>query len=121
MTPMQRPDRRPAAGVRPAALVAVALALGGCTPDKPAALATCERETMRFYSGSAGDDFTVACMEAKGYRFDVLPEDCDSKTRMARQPACYVPVGWLAAFLDRLGRPSNASSTAQSKAGAKAD
>src|SRR3954469_9968813 len=94
----------PGITVNSAVLLAAVLGLAGCTPEKSADLATCEKETLRFFSGSAGDEFTIACMDAKGYRFEVLPADCDGKSRMARQPACYVPSGWLAEFFDGLGR-----------------
>jgi hypothetical protein len=57
----------------------------------------------------------IACMDAKGYRFEVLPADCDGKSRMARQPACYVPSGWLAGFFDGLGRPSKPKADVQTK------
>jgi hypothetical protein len=116
----RRQQRFPAAvslGVvaRAAALIAVTAGLSSCTPDKSADLATCEKETLRFFSGSAGDEFTIACMDAKGYRFEVLPSDCDGKSRMARQPACYVPNGWLAGFFDGLGRPSKSKADAQTR------
>ena len=109
---MQYPNPTVARAIGSAALCAALLTVAGCTPDKPTAIAMCENETMRFYSGLGGDDFMIACMEAKGYRFEVLPEDCDSRTRMVRQPSCYVPIGWLAAFLDGIGRPANPKPTA---------
>ncbi len=89
-----------------------AVQLAGCSRSKTADLAACERETMRFYSDSGGDDFMIACMDARGYRFDVEPADCDGKSRMARQPACYVQEGWLAEFVDRLGRSTKPASPA---------
>jgi hypothetical protein len=98
-----------------AVLLAAAIAITGCTPDKKADLATCEKETLRFYSDSSGDDFTIACMDARGYRFEVEPSDCDGKSRMVRQAACYVPENWFAAFLDGLGRPSKPTPAAEAK------
>jgi hypothetical protein len=87
------------------ALFAAVSIIAGCAPDKASNVAACQKETLRFYSDSTGDDFMIACMDAKGYRFDVEPTDCDSKSRMARQSSCYVPEGWLAEFLDGLARP----------------
>jgi hypothetical protein len=110
------PIAAPGVLVRCAVLLAAVPVLAGCTPDKPTALATCEKETLRFYSDLGGDDFMIACMEAKGYRFEVLPEDCDGKSRMAKQQACYVPTEWFAALLDGLGRPSKPKSATQTKA-----
>jgi hypothetical protein len=98
-----------------AILLAAAMTIAGCTPDKKADLATCEKETLRFFSDSTGDDFMIACMDAKGYRFDVEPVDCNGKSRMSRQPACFVPENWLAGFLDGLGRPSKPKSSAEVK------
>jgi hypothetical protein len=112
LQPTARPIRSTAAVVKSAALFAAMLAAAGCTPSKSSELATCEKETLRFYSDTTGDDFMIACMDAKGYRFDVEPADCDGQSRMARQQACYVPVGWLAEFLDGLNRPSKPSSAA---------
>jgi hypothetical protein len=87
-------------------MIAAAVTIAGCTPDKKADLATCERETLRFYSDSTGDDFMVACMDVRGYRFDVTPADCDGKSRMARQAACYIPSGFVAGWVDWLRRPA---------------
>lgn len=98
-----------------AVLLAAAITIAGCTPDKKADVAACDKETLRFFSGSTGDEFMVACMDAKGYRFDVEPADCDGKSRMARQPACYVPENWFAGILDGLGRPSKPAPKADVK------
>ena len=84
----------------------VALSLLGCTPDKAHNTAACETETLRFYSVGSGDDFMIQCMGAKGYEFDVRPTECDSRTRMVMQQACYRPVGWGARLLDTIGWPS---------------
>jgi hypothetical protein len=77
-----------------------AITLIGCTEPKANDTAACEQQTLRFFSDATGDNFMVACMEAKGYRFDVEPTECDSKTRMAVQPSCYTPQGWLSEIID---------------------
>jgi hypothetical protein len=111
-----RPKKpRNAAMMRLTVLIAAASAMTGCTGDKQADVAACENETLRFFSDSHGDDFMVACMDAKGYRFDIEPVDCDGKSRMTHQAACYVPEGWLAGFLDEFGRPAKRTPTADVK------
>ena len=75
-------------------------------PDKASDIKICESETLRFYSVGSGERFMKECMLAKGYEFDVMPEDCESGTRMVMQPACYTPNAFGAKVLDRLRRPS---------------
>ena len=75
-------------------------------PDKASDTRICEAETLRFYSVGSGERFMLECMNAKGYEFDVMPEDCESRTRMVMQPACYTPNTLGAKLLDRLARPS---------------
>src|SRR4051812_6328046 len=77
-------------------LTGAATILVGCTEAKTNDMAACEQQTLRFYSDASGDNFMIACMDARGYRFDVEPDDCDSKTRMVMQPSCYTPQGWVA-------------------------
>lgn len=73
-----------------AAVAAAAIIVG--ERGKIQALAACDQETLRFYSDLSGDDFLIACMEARGYRFDVTSTDCNSRGRMSKQAACYATI-----------------------------
>jgi hypothetical protein len=96
---------RPPPQIRPVLLAVAASFVIGCSEAKTTDTAACEQQTLRFYSDSAGDNFMIACMEARGYRFDVEPIDCDSKTRMAMQPPCYTRQNWVSNFIDSWRRP----------------
>jgi hypothetical protein len=79
----------------------------GCSPNKAQDTTACEMQTLRFYAAGSGDDFMIQCMAAKGYEFDVLPEECDNRTRMVMQSACYKRLSWTVKFGEALGLFSN--------------
>jgi hypothetical protein len=90
-------------------LVAAAIALAGCAPDRTKDLAACGTNADRFYQRykSKGVDdprsqFIIGCMTAKGYQFDISPANCDSRYPLASQPTCYAPESWLNVIVDRL-------------------
>ena len=75
--------------------------VAGCVPDRGQQLAECGKEADRFlqaYQSINPDDprseYIIECMAAKGYNFNVLSVDCDSKRPFPVQPACYELTGW---------------------------
>ena len=86
----------------------VAITLGGCLPDQAKDVAACQTEADRFYKTyhAVGVDdprgqYIIACMAAKGYDFDISPEDCDGRHPLPTQSACYAPNSWLALIIDK--------------------
>ena len=85
-----------------------AITLGGCLPDQAKDVAACQTEADRFYEGDRAVDvdnprsqYIISCMAAKGYDFDYLPADCDSRHPLATQPTCYAPKIWPAWIADK--------------------
>src|SRR6476661_6934352 len=97
--------------MKPALGLFAVFLLAGCLPqaNKQKQVADCRDEADRFYQGYNNFDvenprgkYIVSCMAAKGYKFQVSREDCDSRHPLVTQPACYAPRGWIARVLDGL-------------------
>jgi hypothetical protein len=89
-------------------LFAAAIVLAGCSPDRARDLAACRAEADHFYQGYQAVDvdnprsqYIIGCMATKGYNFDILPADCDSRHPLPVQPACYTSNSWLAWIVDQ--------------------
>jgi hypothetical protein len=88
-------------------IIALAWALGGCTPDQD--ITRCEIEALRLYpnqppiwSGDVASQYIIKCMRAKGYEPYSYPEMPLEKCWMgnrATDPQCYTSIGWLRRFL----------------------
>jgi len=84
-------------------ILLLATTVGGCLPDRATNdVATCRTEADRFYSTperiDAGDprsQFIIGCMAARGYDFTISPADCDGRSPMPSQAACYQSKSWL--------------------------
>src|SRR5215510_14869000 len=87
----------------------IALFLGGCSDQaKSKDILACQDQADHFYQGYNNADMTsprskyiVACMAAKGYRFEVSPADCDSQHALVSQSTCYVSESWIASITAR--------------------
>jgi len=93
------------------AVLLIALALGGCLPDRSKDMAACENEASRFFQtykavdpDSPSSQYIIQCMATKGYDFSIAPSDCDSKHPLPLQPACYTPENWFAGWIDQARR-----------------
>ena len=82
--------------------------VGGCSRDQANDLAGCRKEADRFYKGYRTADvdgprsqYIIGCMAAKGYDFNIAPEDCDSRHPLPTQPTCYAPTSWLTWLSDK--------------------
>jgi hypothetical protein len=102
--------------MRRAAVLLVALALGGCLPEPGKDIAACETQAGRFYQTYKAVDpndpsskYIIECMAAKGYDFTITPADCDSRHPLPTQPACYTPTNWLAGIADQIRRSLTAN------------
>jgi hypothetical protein len=94
-----------------AAVLILAIGLGGCSPDRAKDMASCQTEAERFYPTYQAvnpDDpssrYIIGCMATKGYVFTVTPSDCNSNRSLPTQAACYQPHGWAARMFDRFRR-----------------
>lgn len=88
----------------------ITLLLGGCLPDqtKSTDVTACRDEADRFYQAYNNADisnprskYIIACMAAKGYKFEVSPSDCDSRHALVTQSTCYVSNSWIAWIFGR--------------------
>jgi hypothetical protein len=100
--------------MRRAAVIVLTLALpslAGCFPDQAKDEASCEAQASRFFAiyhavdpNAPASRYIIECMQAKGYRFTLAPEDCDSRHALPTQPACYTPNNWVVGLYDQLRR-----------------
>jgi hypothetical protein len=80
--------------MRKALLLPLLLFLSGCSETRDREVAACRLEAMKTYPNESGpyslnmDAFIETCMESKGYRFNVHPEDCGHGD-LHEDPACY--------------------------------
>src|SRR5260221_6291579 len=105
-----RPRKHSAALVRAALLTVSAINLLGCSQNKTASLAECQREADRFYQGYQTDDATnprsqyiIECMASRGYDFDISSAECDSRRSLPTQSTCYASKNWGIRKLEKLG------------------
>jgi hypothetical protein len=86
----------------------VAINVAGCSSNKAADMAACQKEADRFYQGRQEADmddprsrYIIECMSTKGYDFDVFPAACTDSHPFPTQPACFVRSNWLARMFDQ--------------------
>src|SRR5215469_13564791 len=92
-------------------IMMVALALGGCTPDRD--VAQCEVEAIRLYPNNPPKDYddppskyVITCMKAKGYDFSFHDAGCLRRglgPSGATLSACY-ETGWSRWLTKRMSR-----------------
>ena len=80
--------------------------LGACFDDQRREMAKCSIEALKMYPDDrnlmARDRFTVTCMKAAGYEFDVADDRCKGNyslqnwVSLQSNEYCYVPANWLA-------------------------
>jgi hypothetical protein len=88
-----------------------AFLLCACLSDgaKSKEMAACQNEADRFYQTYNNADvdnprarYIIACMVAKGYKFEVSRADCDSHYPLVIQSGCYSSQSWITGPLDWL-------------------
>ena len=75
----------------------IALSLSGCFADQKQLVVSCEFDAMQTYpreqlaTGAHIGDYTVSCMKAHGYDWNLTDKRCQVTTTVERNPYCYTP------------------------------